>query len=144
MIDYEGRANPILGLGFCYDDVPYGRGPNVSPAQEAALFRVANCATQHKGVAFSVVVEAIDAAGTIRTSFQGRVRLVQEDASIGTSMPSAGIHINGTAAMMTTSMISFAVTQAPIPFPSSITQPRSSLDSRLLRSTEGFRVKATR
>jgi tyrosinase len=98
MIDYEGRANPIMGLGFCYDDVPYGRGPNVGPNQEGVLLRCRTAASQHRGVAFNVVVEAIDAVGNIRTSFQGRVRLVQEDATIGATMPNSGVHINGTAA----------------------------------------------
>lgn len=96
MIDYEGRANPVLGLGFSYDDVPFQRG--AAPAATGPLFRVRAGASQRVGVAFNVTVEAVDADGTIRTSFVGRVMLVQEEGTFGTMSPAnAGVFINGTA-----------------------------------------------
>lgn len=96
MIDYEGRSNPTLGLGFGYDDVPFQRG--AAPASTGPLFRIRAGATQRVGVPFNVVVEAIDAGGVIQTGFVGRVRLVQEDGTFGTTSPAdKGVFINGTA-----------------------------------------------
>jgi tyrosinase len=97
LIDYEGRANPDLRLGFCYDDVAYRRGPGVGSSDKAALFRVSVGAAQTVGAPFNVLVEAIDATGSVRAGFEGRVILVQEDATFGATAPNAGVHINGTA-----------------------------------------------
>ncbi|MDZ4850137.1 MAG: tyrosinase family protein [Pirellulaceae bacterium] len=98
MIDYEGRANPALSLGFCYDDVPFQRG--VALGATGPLFRVRAGATQTVGNGFNVTVESIDASGNIQTGFVGRVRLVQEGGTFGIMSPAnAGVFINGTASI---------------------------------------------
>jgi tyrosinase len=95
MIDFEGRVNPVLGLGFCYDDVPYLRG--VADSQLGPLFDVGVVGTPTVGVAFNIRVRAVDSVGAVRTDFTGRVMLAQEGGTFGVSSPSnTGVFVNGT------------------------------------------------
>ena len=98
MIDYEGRVNPAHGYGFCYDDVPFGRGENATPRNPGVLFRVEVPSPQTVGTPFTVRVTAIDAGNNTVTNYSGTVRLVVMDATPGLDTPNnQGAHINNTA-----------------------------------------------
>ena len=98
MIDYEGRTNTRHGYGFCYDDVPFGRGENAVPRSPGVLFKVEVVSSQTLGDPFQVTVTAIDAEGNTVTDYVGTVLLDIEDATPGADSPvNSGVHINSTA-----------------------------------------------
>ena len=83
LIDYEGRADPDQNMGFCYDDVPFGRG-TLEPA-----------VTTGAGVRLTVTILG-GATTPVGSTFVVRVGVVKVAPNLSGTDVSVGAGFNGT------------------------------------------------